>query len=137
MSDAGALTETEAAAIVQAVEAGADAIAVPAELLTEPEGPAAAAPPKTLYARIATMGMGEKIKLALRVHRDEQTKEFVVSGTGQLHLEVVVERLKRKFGAQVELKAPKVPYKETIRGAAKAQGKHKRQTGGHGQYGDA
>jgi elongation factor G len=73
---------------------------------------------------------------ALRVHRDEQTKEFVVSGTGQLHLEVAVERLKRKFGVEVELKAPKVPYKETIRGTAKAQGKHKRQTGGHGQYGD-
>jgi len=74
---------------------------------------------------------------ALRVHRDEQTKEFVISGTGQLHVEVAVERLKRKFGIEVELKAPKVPYKETIRGAAKAQGKHKRQTGGHGQYGDA
>ena len=73
---------------------------------------------------------------ALRVHRDEQTKEFVVSGTGQLHLEVAVERLKRKFGAEVELKAPKVPYKETIKGTAKAQGKHKKQTGGHGQYGD-
>jgi elongation factor G len=74
---------------------------------------------------------------ALRVHRDEQTKEFVISGTGQLHVEVAVERLKRKFGVDVELKAPKVPYKETIRGTAKAQGKHKRQTGGHGQYGDA
>ena len=73
----------------------------------------------------------------LRVHRDEQTKEFVVSGTGQLHLELVVERLKRKFGVEVELKAPKVPYKETIKGTAKAQGKHKKQTGGHGQYGDA
>ncbi len=73
----------------------------------------------------------------LRVHRDEQTKEFVVSGTGQLHLEVVVERLKRKYGVEVELKAPKVPYKETIKGSAKAQGKHKKQTGGHGQYGDA
>jgi elongation factor G len=73
---------------------------------------------------------------ALRVHRDEQTKEFVVSGTGQLHLEVAVERLKRKFGVDVELKAPKVPYKETIRGSAKAQGKYKRQTGGRGQYGD-
>ena len=74
---------------------------------------------------------------ALRVHRDEQTKEFVVSGTGQLHLELVVERLKRKYGVEVELKAPKVPYKETIKGTAKAQGKHKKQTGGHGQYGDA
>src|SRR5205814_1288109 len=73
---------------------------------------------------------------ALRVHRDEQTKEFVVSGTGQLHLEVAVERLKRKFGVEVELKAPKVPYKETIKGTARAQGKNKRQTGGHGQYGD-
>ncbi len=73
---------------------------------------------------------------ALRVHRDEQTKEFVVSGTGQLHLEVAVERLKRKFGCEVELKAPKVPYKETIKGSAKAQGKYKRQTGGRGQYGD-
>jgi elongation factor G len=73
---------------------------------------------------------------ALRVHRDEQTKEFVVSGSGQLHIEVAVERLKRKFNVEVELKAPKVPYKETIKGTAKAQGKHKRQTGGHGQYGD-
>jgi elongation factor G len=73
---------------------------------------------------------------ALRVHRDEQTHEFVISGTGQLHIEVAVERLKRKFGVEVELKAPKVPYRETIKGTAKAQGKHKRQTGGHGQYGD-
>src|SRR5262245_41217891 len=73
---------------------------------------------------------------ALRVHRDEQTKEFVVSGSGQLHIEVAIERLKRKFGVEVELKAPKVPYKETIKGSAQAQGKHKRQTGGHGQYGD-
>jgi elongation factor G len=73
---------------------------------------------------------------ALRVHRDEQTKEFVVSGTGQLHIEVAMERLKRKFGVEVELKAPKVPYKETIKGHAKAQGKYKRQTGGRGQYGD-
>ncbi len=73
---------------------------------------------------------------ALRVHRDEQTKEFVISGAGQLHVEVAVERLRRKFGVEVELKAPKVPYKETIKGSAEAQGKHKRQTGGHGQYGD-
>jgi elongation factor G len=73
---------------------------------------------------------------ALRVHRDEQTHEFVISGAGQLHIEVAVERLKRKFGVEVDLKSPKVPYRETIKGTAKAQGKHKRQTGGHGQYGD-
>ena len=74
---------------------------------------------------------------ALRVLRNEQTNEFVVSGAGQLHVEMAIERLKRKFGVEVELKAPKVPYRETIKGTARAQGKHKRQTGGHGQYGDA
>jgi elongation factor G len=72
----------------------------------------------------------------LHVHRDEQTNDFVLSGTGQLHVEMAVEQLKRKYGVEVELKAPKVPYKETIRVAAQAQGRHKRQTGGHGQYGD-
>src|SRR5262249_37743475 len=70
---------------------------------------------------------------ALRVHRDEQTKEFVISGAGQLHVEVAVERLKRKFGVEVELKAPKVPYKETLGGSARGRGKHKGKRGGPGQ----
>jgi elongation factor G len=73
---------------------------------------------------------------ALKVHRDEQTKEILLSGAGQSHIEVVVERLKRKYGVEVILKAPKVPYKETISGLARAQGKYKKQTGGRGQYGD-
>jgi elongation factor G len=72
----------------------------------------------------------------LRIERDAQTKEIILSGVGQLHIEVTVERLKRKFGVEVELKAPKVPYKETIKGSAKAQGKLKKQSGGRGQYGD-
>ena len=72
----------------------------------------------------------------LRIERDAQTKEIILSGVGQLHIEVTVERLKRKFGVEVELKAPKVPYKETIKGTAKAQGKLKKQSGGRGQYGD-
>lgn len=68
--------------------------------------------------------------------RDEQTKEFILSGMGQVHIEVIVERMKRKFGVDVELKEPKVPYKETIKGTAKVQGKYKKQSGGKGQYGD-
>ena len=73
---------------------------------------------------------------SLRMARDPQTKEIILSGVGQLHIEVTVERLKRKFGVEVDLKAPKVPYKETIKGSAKAQGRLKKQTGGRGQFGD-
>jgi elongation factor G len=72
----------------------------------------------------------------IRYSRDEQTKEFILSGMGQVHIEVIAEKLKRKFGVDVELKEPKVPYKETIKGTAKVQGKYKRQSGGRGQYGD-
>jgi elongation factor G len=72
----------------------------------------------------------------LHIQRDPQTKEIIIGGVGQLHIEVAVERLKRKYGVDVELKAPKVPYKETIRGTAQAQGKLKKQSGGRGQYGD-
>ncbi|MFQ5849229.1 MAG: elongation factor G [Candidatus Binatia bacterium] len=72
----------------------------------------------------------------IEMHRDQQTREFILSGMGQLHIEVIVEKLKRKYGAEVELKAPKVPYKETIKASASAQGKYKRQSGGRGQYGD-
>ena len=74
--------------------------------------------------------------LLLRFTRDAQTKEFLLSGSGQQHVEVAVSRLKRRFNVEVTLKAPKVPYRETIRAKADAQGKFKRQTGGHGQYGD-
>ncbi|MGH7775181.1 MAG: elongation factor G [Candidatus Binatia bacterium] len=72
----------------------------------------------------------------IEMHRDPQTREFILSGMGQLHIEVLVEKLKRKYGAEVELKAPKVPYKETIRASSSSQGKYKRQSGGRGQYGD-
>jgi elongation factor G len=72
----------------------------------------------------------------LRFFRDPQTKEFLIAGTGQQHIEVVVSKLKKRYHTEVVLKAPKVPYRETIRGKADVQGKHKKQTGGHGQYGD-
>jgi elongation factor G len=72
----------------------------------------------------------------LRFFRDPQTKEFLIAGTGQQHIEVAVSKMKKRYHTEVNLKAPKVPYRETIRGKADVQGRHKKQTGGHGQYGD-
>jgi elongation factor G len=68
--------------------------------------------------------------------RNVDTKEMVLSGTGQLHLDLALEKLQRKYGAEVVIHTPKIPYRETIRTTAQAQGKYKKQTGGHGQYGD-
>jgi len=73
--------------------------------------------------------------LALRFGRDPQTKEFLLSGAGQQHIEVVVAKLRKRYHVEMMLKPPKVPYRETIRGKADAEGKHKKQTGGHGQFG--
>jgi elongation factor G len=73
---------------------------------------------------------------ALHFSRDSQTKEFLLSGSGQLHVETVVEKLKKRYGVEVTLHPPKVPYKETITQRAEVQGRHKKQTGGRGQFGD-
>ncbi|NPV71731.1 MAG: elongation factor G [Firmicutes bacterium] len=71
----------------------------------------------------------------LKVERNAQTLQTILSGMGELHLDITTERLKRKFGVDVTLGAPRIPYKETIRGNTKVEGKHKKQTGGRGQYG--
>lgn len=73
---------------------------------------------------------------SISFRREAQTKEFLLSGTGQLHVEVTVAKLERKYGVNVILKPPKVPYRETITGNADVHGRHKKQTGGHGQFGD-
>jgi len=93
-----------------------------------------------------TKGDEDKVFTALRrlqeedptidLHRDPQTGEQIVAGLSQVHVEVIVERLRARFGAEVALKPPRVPYQETIRGSAKAHGRHKKQSGGRGQFGD-
>ena len=72
----------------------------------------------------------------LSLSRDTENAEIIISGLGETHLEVVASKLKSKFGVDVNLQVPKVPYRETIKGKADVQGKHKKQSGGHGQYGD-
>ena len=74
--------------------------------------------------------------LMVRFYRDAATHEFLLAGSGQPHIESIVHRLRRRYHTEVTLKAPKVPYRETIRASASAQGRHKKQSGGHGQYGD-
>jgi len=91
-------------------------------------------------------GDEEKVWTALRrlqeedptldVHRDPETGEQIIAGLSQVHVEVIVDRVKRRFGAEVNLKPPRVPYQETIKKSAKAQGRYKKQTGGRGQFGD-
>ncbi|MDR2018815.1 MAG: elongation factor G [Syntrophobacterales bacterium] len=110
--------------------------------------PGVVSPPPLISFSLQPKAKGDEDKLntslsrlmeedqTVKYTRDEQTKEFILSGMGQVHIEVIVERMKRKFGVEVELKEPKVPYKETIRGTTKVQGKYKKQSGGKGQYGD-
>ena len=93
-----------------------------------------------------TKGDEDKVFTALRrlqeedatidLHRDPQTGEQIVAGLSQIHVEVIVDRLRSRFGAEVTLKPPRVPYMETIRSSAKAHGRHKKQSGGRGQFGD-
>ncbi len=102
--------------------------------------------PVISYAICASKGDEEKLfasitrmldeDLTLRLSREPQTGEVLISGVGKVHLDVVGARIKRKFGVEMELSLPKVPYKETIRGKATVQGKHKKQSGGRGQFGD-
>ncbi len=104
------------------------------------------APVMAFAIEAQSRGEEEKVFAALRrlqeedptidLHRDPQTGEQIVAGLSQVHVEVIVDRLRQRFGVEVALKPPRVPYQETIRGSAKAHGRHKKQSGGRGQFGD-
>jgi elongation factor G len=109
--------------------------------------PVALPEPATTFAmEPKTRGDEDKISSALhrlveedpvlKVSRDAQTHEMLLSGMGQLHVEVVVNRLRKRYKVEVNLKKPKIPYRETIKASAEGHGRHKKQTGGHGQFGD-
>ncbi|ULA62429.1 MAG: Elongation factor G [Nitrospira sp.] len=110
--------------------------------------PALALPRPVLSFAIEAKSKSEIDKVSLGLHklieedptlefvRNQETKDMVLSGMGQLHLDLALEKLRRKFGAEVTLHTPKVPYRETIKTTSQAQGKYKKQTGGHGQFGD-
>jgi elongation factor G len=101
----------------------------------------------TVFYAVSPKGKADEDKLSaalqrlqdedpmLHIDRDPQTKELLISGSGQLHIQVAIERLKRKFGVEVELRQPKIPYRETIKGTAEAEGRYIKQSGGRGQYG--
>ncbi len=105
-------------------------------------------PPPIMSFAIEPKSRGDEEKIASSLHRlteedptivfsrDAQTKEMILSGMGQVHIEVNIEKMKRKFGVEVNLHTPKVPYKETIKGKTNVQGKYKKQSGGRGQFGD-
>jgi elongation factor G len=110
--------------------------------------PATKFPEPVLSYAIEPKSRGDEDKISTSMHRleeedpsisysrDPQTKELLLSGQGQLHIEVTVAKLKRRFGVDVNLKPPRIPYRETIKSSTEAHGRHKKQTGGHGQFGD-
>ncbi|HEY6147523.1 MAG TPA: elongation factor G, partial [Thermoanaerobaculia bacterium] len=110
--------------------------------------PKLAVPEASIAYAIEPKAKGDEDKISTALHklieedpslhfqRDEETKEFHLSGASQLHVEIAVARLKKRYGVEVILHPPKVPYRETIKGKAEAHGRHKKQSGGHGQFAD-
>ena len=113
-------------------------ICYPKTVLPRPVVSFAIEPKSTADIEKISLGLHKLIEEdpTLEFSRHADTKEMVLSGMGQVHIDLALEKLRRKYGAEVVVHMPKIPYRETIRATAQAQGKYKKQTGGHGQYGD-
>jgi elongation factor G len=143
---ADAFGQGDIGAVAKLKEAATGDLFADRELAVEPPSFDFPEPVMSFAITPKTKGEEEKMGQALRrlteedptlnLRRDQQTGEQLLAGLSQMHVEVAVERLKRRFGVDVELHQPRVPYLETIRSEARAQGKYKKQTGGRGQYGD-
>jgi elongation factor G len=108
-------------------------LAVPAPVISFAVEPVQKGDEEKVFASLRRLAEEDP---SLDIHRDPQTGETIVGGLSQMHVEIVLERLARRFGVEVRLKPPRVPYREAIRRRARAQGRYKKQTGGRGQFGD-
>ncbi len=108
-------------------------LAVPAPVISFAVEPVQKGDEEKVFASLRRLAEEDP---SLDIHRDPQTGETIVGGLSQMHVEIVLERLSRRFGVEVALKPPRVPYREAIRRRARAQGRYKKQTGGRGQFGD-
>jgi elongation factor G len=143
---ADAFGEGDIGAVAKLKEVATGDLLADREVAVEPPGFDFPEPVMSFAITPRTKGEEEKMGQALRrlteedptltLRRDPQTAEQLLAGLSQMHVEVAVERLKRRFGVEVDLHQPRVPYLETIRAQSRAQGKYKKQTGGRGQYGD-
>ena len=133
-------------AVAKLKETHAGDVLAGSEMPVTLELPAFPSPVMAFAIEPKAKGDEEKVGQALRrlqeedptvdFHRDSQTSEQIVAGLSQIHVEVIVERMRERYGVEVNLKPPRVPYRETIKGRAKAHGRYKKQTGGRGQFGD-
>jgi elongation factor G len=126
-------TETSDTLCNQDFQAQFDSINFPTPILSRAVVPKTRADEEKISGSLHRLTDEDK---TLQVERNSQTHELLVSGLGQVHLDVILDKLKRRFGVEVDVKSPKIPYRETIRGKTKIQGKYKKQSGGRGQFGD-
>jgi len=137
--DIGALVKLKNTYIQDTLCDARFSIVFPSVILSEPNTSIALKPVNRKDEQKMSSALAQLVKEDpfLKIEVDKESKQTILSGMGEVHLEITIERLKNKFSLNVQKEEPRIPYRETITATSEAQGKYKRQTGGHGQYGDA